>query len=210
MCISALIGLGSAAVGAVGARNASRRQERAGNQQVQLARNVYNRQSRNFRPFLQGGTGAYNALLSELGLGDAPEGYGGYEMSPAANALLTEGVGNIEAGAAGRGDLFSGATLESLERLRGDIVGRDRDNYLNRLAGVASQGQAAAGQQAGAGQAFVNSGSNALANIGNAQAAGTVGVANALTQGLNTGLEFYNYRQNLNPLTNYPGSASPF
>lgn len=210
MPFALLGGIAAGLIGASASRSASRRQASAARNQTELAERIYNQNSENFAPFLESGNVGNNALMFEMGLGDRPEGYQGYSMSPAANALLTEGVSAIEGSAARRGNLFSGSTLEAAEDLRGDVVMRDRDNYLNRLAGVSSQGQAAAGQQAGAGQAYVQSGSNALANLGNAQAAGRVGTANAITQGINTGLQFMNYQNNLNPLMNYSGAAGQY
>lgn len=194
-------GVATGLIGASASRSASRAQVGAAEDQTELAAGIYNDTSQNFAPFLRSGRRGQNALMFELGLGDRPRGYQGYELSPYGNALLDQGVANIDASAARRGQLFSGSTLEALEDTRANIVAGDRDNFLNRLAGVASQGQAAAGQQAGAGQAYVQAGSNALANIGNARAAGAVGTANALTQGINTGLEFYNYQRNINPLS---------
>jgi hypothetical protein len=51
--------------------------------------------------------------------------------------------------------------------------------FLNRLAGLTDVGMGASGLQAQAGANFAAGGSNALANIGNAQAAGAIGSGNA-------------------------------
>lgn len=69
----------------------------------------------------------------------------------------------------------------------------ERDTRLNRLFSLAGMGQnAAAGQATAAGQA-ANNINNAFANIGNANAAGAIGGANAWQQGIRNGLGLYNY-----------------
>lgn len=105
--------------------------------------------------------------------------FNGIQATPAAIFALEQGRDTIEAGAAARGGLNSGATLAGLERLRFGLSAQDRDNQLNRLAGLVDSGQGAAGQQAVAGNAFAAQGSNALAQAGNARSAGIIGANNA-------------------------------
>lgn len=105
--------------------------------------------------------------------------FNGIQASPAALFALEQGRDTIEAGAAARGGLNSGATLAGLEKLRFGLSAQDRDNQLNRLAGLVDSGQGAAGQQAVASNAFVGQANNALGNIGNAQSAGIIGSNNA-------------------------------
>jgi hypothetical protein len=105
--------------------------------------------------------------------------YQGFMMTPGAQIQLREGVGAIDASAAARGGLRSGATLAAQEQMRNNLVQQDFGNYLNRLSGLAGMGQAsAAGQAAAAGQYAGNMG-NVLANRGDAQAAGAIGQGNA-------------------------------
>lgn len=94
-----------------------------------------------------------------------------------------------------------------------------RQNYLAQLAGLAGAAQSAATGQAQAGGQFgtasanasnalmannanaTNFMGNALANYGDAQAAGAIGVNNALANGLNTGVGLWQYQnaQQANP-----------
>lgn len=184
--------LGAAGLSAVGSVLGARSADKAASAQKSAARNqlalqerVFEEGSQNFEPFLQGGTNALGALLSELGLGDAPEGFNGLQASPAALFALQQGRDQIEAGAAARGGLNSGATLQALEDLRFGLAAQDRETQLNRLAQLAGLGQASAGQQAALGQNFATNAGDAFANIGNAQAAGQIGVSNAISGGLN-------------------------
>lgn len=119
--------------------------------------------------------------------------YGGYEASPGFQFALDRGRDAIDSSAAARGNLLSGATLAGGIQFSQGLAQQDRDNYLNRLAGVSASGQAAAGNQANAGANYATGAGNALAGIGNAQAAGAVGAANAWSTGLNnlTGVAGY-------------------
>jgi hypothetical protein len=111
--------------------------------------------------------------------------YGGYEASPGFQFALSRGRDAIDSSAAARGNLLSGATLAGGIEFSQGLAQQDRDNYLNRLAGVSASGQAAAGNQATAGANYAAGAGNALAGIGNARAAGAIGSANAWSTGLN-------------------------
>lgn len=204
--------LGSAAIGAIGANRAARAQGRAADGQLQLGREqmaenrrIYEDQTQRFAPFAGAGQNALGAYQYELGLGAQPSGYQGISMSPGAQFALGQGRDTIEAGAAMRGGINSGATLAGLERLRMGMAAQDRDSQLNRLAGLTDMGMGAAGMQANAGNALAAGNANAsqfmgnaLANQGNAAAAGAVGVGNALQGGLQNGIGLLGYQQQMN------------
>jgi len=128
--------------------------------------------------------------------------FNGIQASPAALFALGQGRDTIEAGAAARGGLNSGATLAGLEKLRFGLSAQDRDNQLNRLAGLVDSGQGAAGQQAVAGNAFAAQGSNSLAQAGNAQSAGIIGASNAFQNA------FSNISGSLGAMNNGAGPSS--
>lgn len=196
------MGIAGALIGGVaslaGANKAASAQKDAANSQIAVQREIYRDTSDKFQPFLESGQNALAAYQSELGLGARPAGYSGIDISPAAMFALEQGRDTIEAGAAGRGGLYSGATLQALERQRFGLAAQDRDTQLNRLASLANSGQSAAGNQAAAGQAFANGTSNALSNYGNAAAAGAVGSANAINGTINNALGAWQYQQHLN------------
>lgn len=197
MCLSAIIGLGTAAVSASGASRAAKVQKESAQDQLALQERIYDETVERYEPYAGAGLSGTDAYMYEIGLGEAPEGYSGYKETPYYRFLMEQGVEQIQSSAAARGSRDSGATLEALERFRMGLASQEQNTYLNRLAALSSQGQAAAGGQAGAGQYFAQGGSTALANIGNAQAAGAIGVANAITGGVNAGLGAYGYLQEL-------------
>jgi hypothetical protein len=124
--------------------------------------------------------------------------YAGMQETDAYKFRVDQGVKAIDAGAAARGGLYSGKTLQDLQTFGQGQADQFENNYYSRIAGGAAQGQAAAAQQAQAGQNYSAGAGNAYDNIGNAQAAGAIGVGNALQGGINTGLGLYQYQNQLN------------
>ena len=72
MCISAVLGVGSALVGASSANKAAKSQERAAQQQMDVAREQYDTTRADLAPFRQAGGNALSAYQYELGLGARP------------------------------------------------------------------------------------------------------------------------------------------
>ena len=193
--------LGAGYLGAQGAREAARDQRRAAQQQLELQRQMYNQQRADFEPFRAAGSQAQNALMLGLGLAGTPaqEGYGAlmkdfsmadYEADPGYQFRLQEGLKALDRQAAARGGLLSGAALKGTQRYAQDVASQEYSNAFNRymanrasklgaLGGLVSTGAGAAQGLAGAAGQFGQYGGQTLADIGNAQAAGTMGQANA-------------------------------
>lgn len=185
MCVTAIMA-GASIIGglaqASAAKSAANAQTAAANRQIKLQRDIYKDQRKLFRPYRQTGRIATNALNYELGLrADAPKNYQGFQATPGYQFALDQGIGAIDASAASRGNLLSGATLQDLQEYGTGLANQEYGTYLDRLYGQANLGQASVAGTAAAGQNFATGTSNALANIGNAQAAGAVGVGNAVS-----------------------------
>lgn len=121
------------------------------------------------------------------------EEYQGFRATPGYQFRVNEGVNALDASAASGGGLFSGASAKALTEFGQNIGAQEYGNYINRLTGMASSGQNAAGQQAAAGQNFATGMSNAYGAMGNAQAAGAMGMANAVNSGVNNWLGYQMY-----------------
>jgi type II secretory pathway pseudopilin PulG len=188
--------LGSSAIGAVGASKAAKAQKAAANQEIGFQREVYNDTSKKLEPIRSGGMQAFSALLSEMGLGEKPSGYGGYMESPAARYLLSSGVDSIEGSRAAAGGLYSGATLQALENNRRNVISADTDKYFDRLTGIAGMGQDAASGQSSAGRYFATSAGAAAGRAGQATANGALGVSGALQGGIGDMAGIYGYFSN--------------
>jgi hypothetical protein len=90
---------------------------------------------------------------------------------------------------------MSGRTLQDLATFNMGMANQEYGNFLNRLTGMSGQGFAAAGAQANAANNAAQGTSNAMAGIGNAQAAGAIGVGNALSGTINNGLSLWQYQR---------------
>lgn len=197
MCISAAIGIGTALIGAKSSRDASKAQSRAANAELDFQREIYNNNTERFEPQYQFGINNQNALAYELGLGEKPVNYTGFQSTPGFQFLLDEGQAAIEGSAAAQGSALSGNTLRALSDHQMGMASQEYNNHLNRLTGGAQMGLNAAGMTASSGQAAAAGMSQAYGNLGNAQAAGAIGVGNALQAGLNNGVGLWAYQNNL-------------
>lgn len=133
-----------------------------------------------------------------------------FEKAPGYDFRIGEGQKALERSAAARGGLLSGAAGKALTRYGQEFGSEEFMNAFNRdqaekariynmLAGVSGTGQTAAGQLVSAGQATGANISNLLTQGGNAAAAGRVGVANALSGGVQNIADYYALQNLLNP-----------
>jgi hypothetical protein len=189
-----LAGLLGGALQANSARRAANAQTSAANADIQFQTETRDQTIKRLKPFYQGGLTANQAYNSELGLGAAPKGYRGYSESPGNALMRRDGLDAIQASAAAQGGLFSAATMDDLGRQNADFTNSFREQYLNRLAGVADTGMNAAAMQGTAGANAAAGMSNALAARGNAQSAGSIGVGNALSGGINNAITGWGYQ----------------
>lgn len=72
MCLSAILGIGSAIVGASGASKAAKAQKSAANDQIAVQRETRDLVRGDLEPYAGAGAGALDAIMYELGLGPAP------------------------------------------------------------------------------------------------------------------------------------------
>ena len=215
--------LGSSVVGANAAKSAATTQADALAQANQLGYQVYQEQKALQEPFRQAGIGAQNKLLTYLGLPGGTQGadYGKYAKDfgmadftadPGYAFRMSEGLKGLEHSAAARGGLLSGSGLKNITRFGQDLASQEyqnaynryqtnRANQLNPLGSLLASGQsAAANVGTAAGQYGANAGAN-IASAGAANAAGTVGSANALTNALGSYLNYSSNQDLVNALT---------
>ena len=193
--LGAVASIGGGLMQAGSARSAARTQAQAASDQLDFSKQIYADQKNAFAPYLQGGTNAFNAYQSELGLGAAPAGYTGYQQTPGYQFQLNQGLDAAKSAAMLRGGLGSGSTLTALNNYGQGVANQDYQTYLNRLQGVAGMGQAAAGGQASAAGQYGANGLSAIGSRGDALASGTMGAYNGLASGINNALSSYGYMQ---------------
>lgn len=215
--------LGSSLIGANAAQSAASTQADALSQANQLGYQVYQEQKALQEPFRQAGLGAQNKLLTYLGLPGGTQGadYGKYAKDfgmadftadPGYAFRMSEGLKGLEHSAAARGGLLSGGTGKALTRFGQDLASQEyqnaynryqtnRANQLNPLGSLLASGQSAtANVGTAAGQYGANAGAN-IASAGAANAAGTVGSANTLTNALGSYLNYSSNQDLVNALT---------
>jgi hypothetical protein len=119
-----------------------------------------------------------------------------WTQDPGYQFRLKSGNDSINALAGAKGGLMSGRTLQALSDYNQGMASQEFGNVYSRLGGMTDMGLAAAQMSGNASTNAAAGVSNALAARGNAQAAGTMGVANALQGGISNGLSIYQYQQN--------------
>lgn len=208
--VAGVAAAGSATAVGVGAANAAAAQETQAEKAMRLQREMFQQQQRNYNqqrndmaPWLNAGQTTLRDLVGQM------QG-GGFNTSirpediandPGYQFRMAEGQKALERSASARGLLNSGGALKSLGRYSQGLAsdeyqnafGRSQSenmNRFNRMASVAGMGQGAANSMgnfaaqnsANAGQ-YANNQSNLYGAIGNAQAAGAMGTANAVSDG---------------------------
>lgn len=108
---------------------------------------------------------------------------------------LSEGQKGVENSAAARGGLLSGAALKAIQKYGQDYASGEYDkawqrdsatktNNFNRLQALVGTGTGATQQISDAAGQYATRTASANASLGNAQAAGTIGTANAWSNGI--------------------------
>lgn len=190
-----LLAAGASLLGGVlGSRAADRAaeaQQRAAEAQLRYARETRDLMRGDLQPWRQQGQNALNMYAAEL-MGTGPTQF---QQTQDYRFGLDQGTDAVQASAAARGGLYSGATLQALNQYGQDYGSQRRGQWMNQLAGLSGQGQsAAAGQGAAAMQALGYS-NNALSAMGNAQAAGSIGGANAWQDAIGNAVGAWGYMQ---------------
>lgn len=184
MCITAGL-IGGALIGGVSANSAAKKQAGAANQALDAQERMYQQARADLQPFTQAGT---NALATYADQVNQP-----FEETPGYQFRLQQGLDAVEASRAARGGLFSGATGQALNNYAQGMASQEYGTYMNRLQGLANMGQSAAAGQGAAAQQFASQQTNTLGALGNAQAAGAIGVGNALNTGVNNAIGYHQF-----------------
>lgn len=208
-------GIGGALISANAAGEASRRQTAAADRATAALTEANRQTTQRLQPFSDVGKSALYTLADFYGL----RGGGGalsadslarFRESPDYKFALSEGIKGVNQGAAATGQLFSGATKKALAKYTSGLASTNLGNYLTRLRDLAGLGETAS---ANSGNATLSTGrglaDTALAR-GEAGAAGTIGTANAINQGIGDTLSNLTlYRQLYGSPTSSSYGATP-
>ena len=214
--------LGAGLLGAAASRSSSKTQASAAAQAADIQKTQFEQTREDQAPYR---TAGYNALAEmQRTVGNVPGafkfGAGDYQADPGYAFRLSEGQKALDRQAAARGGLISGGALRAAQRygqemgsqefgnaynraLTGYNTGVASENQLyNRQAGLAGIGQTSANLVGQFGQNYATNVGNLMTGAGAAQAAGQVGMANAVTGGLGTYLNYNQGNNLLNVLQN--------
>lgn len=204
--------VGGSLIGANASSRAARAQERAAAESTAAQERMFNRQVELQEPFRQAGVNALPELIAASRY--TPFGMEQFQQDPGYGFRMKEGLRALENTAAARGGLMSGNQLRGVTQFGQDLASQEFGNAFNRyqaeraarlnpLQSLAGMGQTTATNVAGqAGQLGQAMGSNII-GAGNARASGYMGTANAFSNALSQGLNYYQnqdlmnlYRQN--------------
>jgi hypothetical protein len=196
------MGAGSLASGLIqsnASQNAAATQAAASNKATDTQLGIYNQTVANLAPYNQTGQSALSQLSSLFGLG--PVG-GGPTSATAANATsaltqypgykfgLQQGQTALDRSAASQGLLLSGGQLKASQQYGQNYALQNAWNpYVNQLNSLSSLGENAAAQAGNNGATTGASVAGSIQNAGAATASGIMGSSNALTGGLQSGLQ---------------------
>lgn len=146
-------------------------------------------QKATYAPFVSAGQGAITSLANMYGLNGANGGttdFSKFTSSPDYQFAFNQGLGALDASAASKGMLLSGAQVKDAQTFGQGLASQQFGNYVNRLLSLSQIG-ASAGTSAGAQVGATTQ------SLGAAQASGLVGASNSLTGGLNNYAQYKMY-----------------
>jgi len=203
----------SSAIGANAAKGAASTQSAAADRAAELQNQQYQQTREDQAPWRAAGVNALGEMQRTAGNVPAAFSFTNQQMyqDPGYAFRLSEGQKALDRQAAARGGLISGSALKAAQRYGQDMGSQEyqnafnraftgygtdvaRENQLyNRQAALAGIGQTSTNLVNQAGQNYATNAGNLITGGAAAQAAGQVGVANAITGGLGT---YMNYSQN--------------
>lgn len=192
------------------AKSAAQTQANAANNAQQISEQEFNTITGQEQPFMQAGYGALSSLNQGLGIGAPNSSAGGpaygsltapftaqnfQQLSPAYQFQQQQGMQGVLNGDSSSQGALSGATSKDLIGYNQNLANTSfsnafnmyqtqNQNVYNRLSGIAQLGQNAASNTGQQGTALAGQAAQSATNVGTAQAAGTIGQANAASGAL--------------------------
>lgn len=167
--------------------------ERIANQNLQLQKEMAAQQRMDFSPWRDTGAQALDSLWSGIQNGDFTVGEIDLTQDPGYQFRMDQGNKALDASAAARGMLLSGAQQQAVTDYSQGMASQEyanayareankKANQYNMLSGLSSQGLAASAQQAGATSQLAQTSGNILSNLGTSNSNLTTSLGNAAAQ----------------------------
>lgn len=195
------IGIAGSVVSGVSSSHAADQQADAAQKAAAAQQQQYQQNRTDQQPYMQAGQGALSQIQQNQANGTGfatPFSQQSFMSTPGYNFQLQQGQNAVNSSAAATGGTLNGGTLKALQQystgLANQTYGDAYSRYLanssqqyNQLFNVAQLGQNATATLGSQGTQSANNQGNYLTQQGNAQATGTIGVGNAINQGLGSG-----------------------
>lgn len=176
-----------------GAAQASAVAKDTADRQLELQRQIWEKQQADQKPYLEQGTYGINTLGALMRPNADTSAI--LKNDPSYQFRLKQGQQALDRSSAARGMGYSGAQLKAAQDYGQGMASTEFQNYYNRLAGLAQGGQQAANTLGSYGNQYATGASNTLGSLGgylqnnlgqaaNARASGYIGGANAINGGI--------------------------
>ena len=200
IAIPAAASVGSALIGSSASRSAARSQEQAQREATAAQERMFERQVKLQEPFRKVGVNALPELVKASKY--TPFTMQQFQADPGYAFRLQEGMKALDRTAAARGGLLSGSTLKGATRYGQEMGSQEFTNAFNRyqaerqarlnpLQSLAGMAQTSANTLTNAAGQYGQNLAEGAATMGNIRASGYMNQANALTNALGQGLNYY-------------------
>lgn len=200
----------SGLMGSKAAKSAANAQAQAAANALAFQRQVYDDTRANLSPFIDIGKGAFRSIGDLYGLNGGAPNMGAFTASPDYQFRFDEGMRALENSAAARGGLLSGNFARSAQEFGQGLASTEFANYFDRLFRTSQLGANAASSAGGLGTTQAGNIGNTMMGLGQAQASGIVGGANALTGGINSAANNLAFLAAMNRSSYAPSASSGY
>ncbi|MCK9370132.1 hypothetical protein M0R04_09530 [Candidatus Dojkabacteria bacterium] len=209
--ISGGLGLVGSIIGAGAAGDAADAQMAAARESIAFQKEQSKIAREDLAPWRKSGETALNVLTQKTLAGP-----GQFTKSPGYQFRLDENQKAIERNRAARGGIGGGAMSKALQRYGQDYASGEYQNFLNQYyaslnpyQNLSNTGQASAARQAATSTQLGQNVGNTMVGAGNAQAAGYINQANAITSGIGSGINNYLNWKSLQQAAVTPATTIP-
>lgn len=186
--------LASGLIGSSAAKSAASAQAAAGQNALSYQGKIYGDIQDYYKPYMDIGKGATYTLGSMYGIGkDGATGgqqdFSQFYNSPDYEFARQQGQLGLDRYENSKGLALSGGALKDVAQFNQGLASQQFGNYFNRLLSLSQLGQQSASSLSNNAVSLGGQIGNTMQGIGQSQAAGIVGSANAITGGINSGIQ---------------------
>lgn len=141
---------------------------------------LYDDTQADYKPYMDGGTSAFEALLRSYGLGAGQNGqadYSGFENSPDYKWNLEQGQTALDRSAASKGRLYSGQQMKASQQFGQGLASQHLSGYRGGLGNISNMGMTATNALSQYRQGYGQQLGTGLTNLGDIRAAEALGRA---------------------------------